>query len=1173
LALVTLALLAPTAVAQEAGESNVTLPRHPSISPDGQSVVFSYRGDLWKVGIDGGAARRLTAHPANDLGSRFSPDGATIAFTSDRRGPNALFTMNADGTGVREVLVVDRAAFVTDFADDGHLYFTGFLEPDVYRASRPYRVDAEGGVHERVHDAFGRTPSKEPGGDRVLFVRGDSGWDRRHSRGPDTRDVWLFDPEAEDRFIPLITRRGNDGKPRWAGNDGTFVFASDRVDRTVNLFLADADDGELAEQNARRLTAFTDRDVEDFDVTPDGRTLVFARWDSLYTLDLTDPDAEPVELTLRAAEDEGDRVKYVDTDTRVSDAALSPDGKTLAMIAYGQVYLRAADERAPTRRVTDAMAHYKDVAWSPDGGTLYFTGDPDGRDQIYAATVRLTRSDIEKTLDEPTTKPADRQDAAPDPDRWEDALAFAIEPVTDDPEGMAFPAPSPDGTKLVVTRGVGDVVVLDLETGDQTVLLEGWSRGPGYVWTPDSNHVLYSTEDADFNSDVWAIRADGTGIGESDRPVNLTRHPDDDGLMTLSADGRMLAFVSERVNDEYDVWMVYLDETLEALTPQELAEYHKELAADVKKLKPIDVPAFVKERGTVSPLNIEDVEPEPEVEAESAPATQPATRPATRPSTENLRKLWASLTGRPDESDDDEPAAKKPAKSPVDMADFDELPLDTAYLRLRRVSRERGSEWNATLLPDASAIYYTSGGTLFKKPWDGSASSAGSNASLRGTSLKGDRLVLVAGGRGGFQATSSSNRRQTFTADDRLEINIADESERKFRTLARVLGDQFYHPTMKGLDWPALVEAYAPLARGAATKSEFEHVADKLLGELNASHLGVTAPGQSRPSRRSLGLLGIRTQLVDDGFEVIDVLETGPAGVGDMRLREGDVITRLELEPVDRDRPIEVQLPDRVNRETVVTVNRDGGEVNLLLTPVSNGVIRARTYDAWRLANLRRVEELSDGRLGYIHVRGMDQGSLDVFERDLYAAAEGKEGLLVDVRNNGGGWTTDRLLASIMYPKHSYTVPRGMRDSVDADRVNLERGGYPQDRLFIQRYTLPMNMLANENSFSNAEIISHAFKQLGRGTLVGEETAGGVISTGAFSLLDGTRVRLPFRGWYLLDGSDMENNGAVPDILVPQTPEAEVAGDDPQLQAAIEDLLARLDEQQAEAAADVQGIP
>jgi tricorn protease len=142
-----------------------------------------------------------------------------------------------------------------------------------------------------------------------------------------------------------------------------------------------------------------------------------------------------------------------------------------------------------------------------------------------------------------------------------------------------------------------------------------------------------------------------------------------------------------------------------------------------------------------------------------------------------------------------------------------------------------------------------------------------------------------------------------------------------------------------------------------------------------------------------------------------------------------------------------------------------------------------------------------------------------------------------------------------MVRPHAYTVARG-----DASG-NHE--GYPQDRLYIQRYTKPVNMLCNEKSFSNAEIVSHAFKTLGRGTLVGEQTYGGVISTGGWTLIDGTWVRQPFRGWYVVDGTDMENNGAMPDIRIPPAPGDEAAegayGYDRQLKAAVDDLMDRID--------------
>jgi len=281
----------------------------------------------------------------------------------------------------------------------------------------------------------------------------------------------------------------------------------------------------------------------------------------------------------------------------------------------------------------------------------------------------------------------------------------------------------------------------------------------------------------------------------------------------------------------------------------------------------------------------------------------------------------------------------------------------------------------------------------------------------------------------------------------------------------------------------------------------------------------------------------------------------------------GDTITAIDFEAVDPAKPLESMLAGKTGQEVFVSFTRKAAnatpdakpaELGCMIVPMGSIEERALRYRAEVLANARKVDELSGGRIGYLHIQSMDQASLDRFERDLYAAATGREGLLVDVRNNGGGFTADRLLSSIDVRPHAYAIPR------EGDRSRTT--SYPQDRLFIQRYTLPMAMLCNEKSFSNAEITSHAFKTLGRGPLVGQQTAGGVISTGSESLVDGTTVRMPFRGWYLFDGTDMEEHGAMPDFVVPQTPEDESRDYDAQLAKAVEELLKSLPKKPASGA-------
>lgn len=493
----------------------------------------------------------------------------------------------------------------------------------------------------------------------------------------------------------------------------------------------------------------------------------------------------------------------------------------------------------------------------------------------------------------------------------------------------------------------------------------------------------------------------------------------------------------------------------------------------------------------------------------------------------------------------------RPAFTPEDLTD--------AYLRLRRITTLSGSESNHEMSPSAGVHVFvgrTDKPGLFTVKWDGSEiKRIGDAASVQQLSFDGRTIVTLHEGQA-YTLEATGKDRKVVAISDQLHIDRRALSAEKFKDLARTLGSLFYHPTMKGLNWRELSDRYLSLAEAAYTADEFNNVSMRLLGELNGSHLGVYSRDDEESNSERQGRLGVRASRIDTGYRVESVIPQSPAATGPMSLRAGDVIVSVEGHAFGPADTLDSALEGQVGKETILSILRPGEpgqpprSLDVLLTPVSWSAERGLKYNDWRASNARRVDALSNGRIGYIHIQGMDQTSLDVFERDLYAAADGKEGLIIDVRNNGGGWTTDRLLSSIMVRPHAYTVPRG----ADGSRTDV----YPQDRLFIERYTLPIDMLCNEKSFSNAEIISHAFKTLQRGTLVGQETNGSVISTGAFRLIDGTRVRLPFRGWYLPDGTDMDNHGAVPDLIVEQTPESESRGVDAQLEAAVQDLLGRL---------------
>lgn len=1126
-----------------AGE--VDLPRFPSLSPDGRQVVFSWRGDLWRVGTDGGAASRLTAHPANDLGSAWSPDGQWIAFESERSGRRAIHVMRPDGTDVRQVTVDDASVSLSGFSTDGRsILVSGSVEGDTYRSARPYRVAFEGGPLVRLHDAFGQHAAVNPSsgrgtGDVYAFERGGTSLTRRHYRGADNRDIYLYHT-TDGSFERLTDWAGHDAQPRWRNKD-TLVFLSDRgpeEQNTVGLWALEV--GKSTEP--LRLTEFDDRDISGFDVSADGRVVAFVKWDGLYIARFKGKRLDtPKRLTITAPADAFPKRATRDVSSDADEAVLSPDGKVMAFVAFGDVFVRAVEDGSPTRRVTEGAAREKDIAWSPDMSRLYFVSDQSGTDSIYAATVSLTRGELRdrfgealkveaaeepaaegaNTPDEPEKTPEDSDEKAmakaepkstkpaakkPKPaERWHDAMRFEIQPVVVSAFEDQRPTPSPDGLKLAFRRTLGDLVVRDLRTGEETVMLESWDFRQDFRWSPTGEAIAFSVYDEDFNTDIFIMPVD-----RSWGPINISKHPGNDVSPRWSDDGKILAFLSEREAD-MDVFVVMLDRALEAKTGQEMEAYFKARNDAAKKL------------GVIDPIDW-DAAPDGEEGAKNAKAATPAF-------------------------------------TPEDLAD--------AYRRLRRMTRYLGGESNLEITPAGDRVVFRAqggaGGTsgIYSAKIDGSDEKRlATSGSVQHISRDGSKVVMLSSGRAAMVGPSGGSETRVGISQT-IDIDHEAISLQKFHEMARTLGRTFYHPTMKGLDWDALTQDYAELAARAWTADEFSDIGTRLLGELSASHLGVTPPSDySNPDFRSSGRLGIdATPLEDGSWRVDKVLPRLRTNSGEMRLRVGDIITGIELEPLRPGESLDQRLRARAGDETVVTVRRtiepDAGRpgversLDLLVIPVSLSDERAMRYDDWQLSNAAKVEEWSGGRIGYLHIRAMAAPDLVEYERDLFAAAYRKEGLIIDVRSNGGGWTTDRILASLMYPYHAYTLARGANP--DRDK------GYPRDRLFIQRFNGPVNMLCNEKSYSNAEIISHAFKTLKRGTLVGVPTHGSVISTGAFSLVDGTRVRQPFRGWYLPDGTDMENNGAVPDIIVEQTPRDEADGFDRQLKTAVEDLMKRLD--------------
>ncbi|MFG0285128.1 MAG: hypothetical protein ACF8R7_11960, partial [Phycisphaerales bacterium JB039] len=813
--------LAPSAAGAQPGvepaaAATVGFPQHPSLSPDGSMIAFAWAGDLWAVGREGGAATRLTAHAATEGRSAWSPDGRALAFESDRDGAGNIYIMDLlredgriVGGPIRRVTYLDRSQSLAGFTPDGQsLLLWGNLEPSLYRDSRMYRVSAAGGPIERLTDAYGSSPSMQADGSAVVFERNRAPEFRPQYRGSGARDLWRMDTETE-RFARLTSFDGNDFEPHVLPS-GAVVYISSRHD-TNNLWMIGA--GRTDGDGPRQLTEFAPGDkatighgVRDLAVSRDGTTAAFCVWGTLYTLDLRAQGAEPQALTITAAADaDGRDIRRLDLDREADEAALSPDGKTVAVVARGEIFLRSTEEGRPTRRVTRTSARERDLAWSPDGRALYFASDETGEYAIYEATVKLSREDIEpkEEPDEAAEAPEEAEEPhagaepageavedagdagqpqqgeaaeqeqeaekkAPKIDygaRWAGALTFEFTPVVETEALERRPTPSPDGRSLLFLRERGDLWLLDLASGDERLLLESWNE-PDVQWAGDSRHIIYEVADLDFNSDIWLL-----DTGDADAaPFNITRHPDLDSSPRLSADGKTLVFLSDRDgnNFEFDIYAVHLDRALDGMRDYELKEHYEEAAKEAKKRKPLDPVDLTKAPKAADPLT------------------------------------------------------------------FD---TEDAYLRIRRIINYTGSERDLQLTPGGDRIIFSGAvdgaSGLFSVDHTGgdrkTIQSGGGVGDVTVT-LDGARVTFVRGGQA-QAAPVTGGKSETWDISAPVTIDVAAEQRQKFLEFARTMGRDFYHPTLKGLDWDALTEAYLELAIATRTPDEFNRVGNMMLGE------------------------------------------------------------------------------------------------------------------------------------------------------------------------------------------------------------------------------------------------------------------------------------------------------------------------------------------------------
>lgn len=1077
----------------------------PALSPDGKKLAFVYRGDVWVSDSTGGRAYPVTQHAEMDAYPIFSPDGQWIAFSSIRSGNWDIYVVPATGGTARQMTFSSGGEIATDWSPDGkNLLFTATRDtPDSTLFSldvATLRFKALTRDYKPISQA-----AYSPDGTSIVYSRHGFPWTRPRYTGSAAAQIWTLGV-SNSKTTSLTQNEYQHLWPRYmAGNKGIVavsvaqttpsapmmgkpalsVTALDNADRTPNLWLYP----EGKDAKPRRLTDFVGGSGVRFPaVARLSGDIVFECGDDLYLMRSGSTKSQKLVLQCGGEDKENNISREVLT-TGVEEAMISPDGATFGFVLRGDLWSIPV-EKAKTRnadiatRLTDYVGFDRDFTWSADGKTIYFISDRANNDRLYAL----------------------------------DAATHDVKPVWDGNADASGPKISPDGKQIGFWvsgpagpdgKDTGGLYIKSIPgpaptaTPTPTPAPAAPGTAPAAPAAPATAPAAPEAKAADAPA-APTVPAEPFVDTPAKRIVALPQNMQGD--FSWSPDMKWIAYTRRGVESTgYNVWIMPADGSGKAVNVTRLNTYHSmpRWSPDGKYL------FFVADRSGsglyVLPLQPEDAR-----------------------------------------ADELETKFEKP-KTPVKV----EINFEDTPQRIRLLTSQRPD--SDLILTNGGQIYFLSAGDVWSCSYDGKeAKRLSTVGGISQLSVSADGKTLYFMRDGGLQSMKVRIADNIATGGDTpapvtfsaaFERDVRAEHKAAFTQFWRSYNTRFYDGGFHGRDWAATRDRYEPLLDSVATNFEFATLLNRMVGELEASHSEVgAAPSDVKgPSTRYLGI-NYDYSYVGPGLRVAGVPKRAPGSYAKTLIKPGDYIMAIDGQDVTLDENLFKVLNDKGDRDFELLVNSKPSKEGARTVK-----FKALAWGDWtdiyyrnRTERLRRmVEEGSNNKLAYVHIAGMGGPNQTTFDRELYEYADGKEGVIIDVRFNGGGNISDNIINWLGTKPYGNYVPRdGSPDPAPG------RG-----------WDKPIIVLMNENSMSNAEMFPYGMRAAGLAKLVGMPTPGYVIWTTSLGLVDGTSARMPLSGVFRKDGTPMEDMGEQPDVLVPMSNEDWQSNQDPQLAKAIEILL------------------
>jgi Tol biopolymer transport system component/C-terminal processing protease CtpA/Prc len=1087
--------------------------RYPAISPDGSTIVFAYRGDLYRVPAEGGEAVLLTVYGGYDFAPVFSHDGRWIAFSSDRHGNFDIFLMPIDGGEASRLTMHSAYDVPYSFTPDDKAVLFGSARLDhVDNAQFPtgafpelYQVSVDGGrVQQILTTAAIRARYLDRDG--MLIYQDQKSYEdpwRKHHVSSAASDLWIHDDDGHRR---LTTFAGEDRDPVVV--DGTLYYLSEESG-SFNVHRTTLDDPGENQQ----LTRFDKHPVRFLTGALDG-TLCFSFDGELYTMA---PGGKPRKVAVEIQVDRRRREReLLPVSGEITEMALSPSGKELAFVVRGEVFVASVKE-GTSRRITDTPEQERSVSWHPEGRSLLYAAERDGSWNLYRTS--LSR-ESEKYFFR--------------------ATLLEEEPVLISDAETYQPRYSPNGKEVAYLQDETTLRVLNLESGKSRTVLPGnlsYSYADGdqyYEWSPDSLWFLAEfLQPGVWSPEVGLVKADGSGEVQ-----NLTESGFGDFAPRWMMGGKMMMWFSDRDGlrsaartgaRQADVYAQFF--TQESWDRFRLSEEEFEL------LKEEEEEAEEDEDGDSD--DGEEGDDEEDDDAEDAAATDD--------------------DGDDDKSDDKKEKGRKgDEKKKGDDEEEEEvepLTLELEGLKHRKARLTLHPSWlsDAVVTPKGEKLLYLGRVERNYNLWSIDLRTRETKVLVKlgrsGGSLEmdedGENLFLLSGGSLSKVEIGSGDRESIGLSGAEMWVDRQAEFAYFFEHAWRQIQRKFYDADLHGVDWKFYKKEYQRFLPHIDNGFDFAEMLSELLGELNASHTGASFRERydGADGTASLGLFYDRSY-EGKGLKVVEVMDKSPVRRKESKLVAGVIIEKIDGVAIEPEDNYHALMNRKAGRNMLLSLYDESTKERWeeVVKPISLAEERQLRYERWVEGRRRLTEELSDGRIGYVHVRSMSDSSYRTVYEEVMGLHATKDALVVDTRFNGGGDLVDDLSIFLSGEKYMEFIPPG------SDRVvGVEPGA---------RWTRPSIVVTNETNYSDAHCFPWAYKELRIGKVVGMPVAGTCTFVWWERLHDRQIVfGVPNMAVTDNEGRPLENWQLEPDILVDNEFGPVSEGRDQQIERAVEELL------------------